>query len=288
MGRRTILQILNEAKVVLPKEYDRLYELFCEREYQHNFGNKKTLRNHCAEYFMSNPIRGTCVSLSDFEQTYGFRFAKNSPVLIPAEKHLDLLLYFCEYSYNLSYYSQQIVVKNLYTPVSTMDYHPIKDYLQQVLTVIDKIGYMPIMSDGITSFVPKDQVAISVAGTLDSTLSYRLIDYNHHSMKGDIKRKRETLLALADKLEAEEKKLKQINAPLADDLFFMLNNLDIRHNNRGEGGKNYKPFVAIMAPEELEKWYDEVYQVCLLAFMELEHSQRKRAIAELKKNINTK
>ena len=30
--------------------------------------------------------------------------------------------------------------------------------------------------------------------------------------------------------------------------------------------KNYKKVIAEMPPEELEHWYDETYQMCLLAF----------------------
>lgn len=52
--------------------------------------------------------------------------------------------------------------------------------------------------NGVMDFVPKDQAAISVAEIIDPSLSYRVIEYNHYSMKGDLKRKRDILLALED------------------------------------------------------------------------------------------
>ena len=37
-----------------------------------------------------------------------------------------------------------------------------------------------------------------------------------------------------------------------------------------------------MAAGELEHWYDETYQMCLLAFMRLEQNDRKKRFDEVK------
>lgn len=62
----------------------------------------------------------------------------------------------------------------------------------------------------------------------------------------------------------------------------MFNNMNIRHNNCAEGDKNYKKVVAKMSQDELESWYDETYQLCLLAFLELDNVERTKKVAELK------
>jgi len=49
-----------------------------------------------------------------------------------------------------------------------------------------------------------------------------------------------------------------------------------------EGDKNYKEIVAKMTQGELEGWYDETYQMCLLAFLELDNVERTKKVAELK------
>lgn len=49
-----------------------------------------------------------------------------------------------------------------------------------------------------------------------------------------------------------------------------------------EGDKNYKEIVAKMTQDELEGWYDETYQMCLLAFLELDNVERTKKVAELK------
>lgn len=65
----------------------------------------------------------------------------------------------------------------------------------------------------------------------------------------------------------------------------MLNNLNIRHNNRSKKDKNYKEYVAKMRKERLEKWYDELYQMILLAFLLLDNVERTERVNELKTNI---
>ena len=141
------------------------------------------------------------------------------------------------------------------------------------------------VKNGITDFVPKDQAAISVSEIVDSSLSYRVIEYNHHSMKGNLERKKATLIALADKLEAKRVKLKQVNGSLESDLFYLLNNVNVRHNNADQGGKNYIHFVADMKDDDIEQWYDDIYQMCLLAFLELDHLERKERVKQLKEDI---
>ena len=65
----------------------------------------------------------------------------------------------------------------------------------------------------------------------------------------------------------------------------MLNNLDIRHNNRKKGDKNYKEYVAKMRKDRLEKWYDELYQMILLALLILDNVDRTGKVKQLKDKI---
>ena len=44
------------------------------------------------EQFHKIPFKGTCISLDDFDETYGFRFEEN-----PRNFDLNYLVIFCEY-----------------------------------------------------------------------------------------------------------------------------------------------------------------------------------------------
>ncbi|MBQ7208836.1 MAG: hypothetical protein IJS01_13640 [Lentisphaeria bacterium] len=276
MRRIPFSQVLKNSKVDINREYKRLYKLFYSRQIVSDCEEGVNLSNLCADCFMKLPFRGTCVSINDFNDFHGYRFRES-----PKDFNIDYLISFCEYSYNLVNCSGGISRYSL-----TPDMHQvILFYLTQVKKVIETVGYMENIQNGITDFVPKDQCAISVAEIVDPSLSYKVIEYHHHSMKGDWVRKRETLVALVDKLEPQRAKLRQINTSLETDLFFLFNNVNLRHNNADSNGKNYKLFVAKMAESEIEKWYDDTYQMCLLAFLELEHLDRKPRIGQLKTDI---
>jgi len=142
--------------------------------------------------------------------------------------------------------------------------------------------------DGFVIFVEKNQAAISVSEIVPEEISYKVISYNHHTYKGDLESKREILVKLAYVLEPKESALLGIDNQFKSDLFYLLNTLGLRHNNLDPEGKQYKAFVANMTNEELEHWYDETYQMCLLAFLRIEHIERKKAINELKKKVEAK
>ena len=272
MPRRNFLQILQDAKIDIKREYQRLFDLFYIQSAPDYNGRYQTLRQVCENNFLIVPFRGTCLSLNDFDDFYNYDFGRE-----PLGFNLDYLLSFCEYSYNfIKWMSPQ-------NPLCISGSASQKQfYLQQVKTVIEEIGYMEIVEQDITLFVPKKQEAIAVSEIVAPEISYKMLEYNHYTMKGDIARKRETLRILADQLEPRRVELAAINKELANNVFFMFNNMNIRHNNRTKGNKNYKEVIAEMSQDELENWYDETYQLCLLAFLELDNVERTKKVAELK------
>lgn len=272
MARISFSQVLKNAKIDILREYVRLFDMFYTKEHQ-----IISLRECCEAQFSRFPFKDTCVSLDDFDDFYGYSFEQT-----PANFSLDYLVDFCEYSYNLAANTHYFECASGLFGMEK----PLLSYIQQVHRVIEKIGYMENEHDGIIDFVPKDAVAISVAEIIDPSLSYRVIEYNHHSMKGDIDRKKAVLLALADKLEPQRKRLNKADQNLESDLFCLLNSMNIRHNNTEQGSKNYKVAVAAMKGDELEQWYDEIYQMCLLSFLTLENEERKDQVKALKQKLN--
>ena len=126
-------------------------------------------------------------------------------------------------------------------------------YLNQIDIILEKIGYIKWRDKDVdvTILVPKDSSAIAVAEIIDSSVSYKTIEYNHHSMKGDMDKKEATLMLLANQLEPKRAILKSLNKSLEDDLFYLLNNINIRHNNTDSDSTKYKKAVADMSKEEL-------------------------------------
>lgn len=109
----------------------------------------------------------------------------------------------------------------------------------------------------------RDSAAFSVADIVEEELAFKVIEYNHYLLKGDLDKKRNILKALADKIEGFRDNL---NKTLFSDFGYLANNLNIRHNNLE--GKNKKEYLVNIDNEELECWYDETYQVMLLCILE--------------------
>lgn len=114
-------------------------------------------------------------------------------------------------------------------------------------------------------------------------ISYKVLLYNHHSLKGNIEEKRKVLEKLALHLEPRQTELQELNPTLKKDIFYAFNNLNIRHNNLDEtDAGNFNQKFSDFTDEEKEKLYDYVYNYCLEAFLELENKEGRRIIKDLK------
>jgi len=266
MERRPFTEILANEKLDLKLEYIRLSVIF-------NATDKDgySLRELCEKHFLEMPFRGTYLGLKDFEECNDIVFE-----IEPENVDINYLVNFCEYIYNLVVHLKER---------THFERSKFSNPIVHIRTLIEKIGYMMIQHEDIYLLVPKSQPAIVVSEMLPADLSYKVIEYNHHSMKGDLARKQATLKLLADQLEAKQKELNQIDKQFKSDLFCLLNSMNIRHNNIEPTAKEYKKAVAEMPKEELEQWYDEIYDMCLYAFMTLDQANRNAKVKALKQKI---
>lgn len=263
MERRNFAQILSEAKIDIKREYSRLFCMFYTFQIEPN----TTLRDRCDECFMNMPFRKTCLSLEDFDETYGIDFVE-----MPSDFDLNYLINFCEYTYNLVQYCNMAPSFYSLEP-------PTITYMFQVDKVIDLVNYVRAEDNGIIIFVPKSPEALAVAEIVGPSLSYKVIEYNHHSLKGDLVSKQNILKRMADDIEPMRKELASINKSLSDTLFQMLNKF-VRHSH------DKTPFISTLSETELENIYDDIYQLWLLSKLELDNRDRKQRANEILAKIN--
>lgn len=284
--RRNFAQILKDAKIDVKVEYQKLYGMLYDRSIQVSNTSWISAYDEFSTYFIAFHFRGTCLSLDEFNDLHGFHFEKD-----PTNFNIDHLISLCEYIENLLMAYQCVPLSYPYgygnMPTKLIN---VQFYLQQISQVIEKIGYMQAEQNGLTIFVEKDPAAIAVAESefIPESLSYRLISYNHYSMKGNLAEKKATLLDLANLLEPQRINLERIDKTFARDLFYAFNNFHIRHNNADSQSPKFKKPIGDLAKEQLEFWYDEVYQMCLLAILRLEHADRKKTFEALKSEIENK
>lgn len=167
------------------------------------------------------------------------------------------------------------------------NFYHIKDVMDDILEECNHIVYGNEESDYFIVVENKPEVTAVSEIMPTVSLAFDVIKYNHRSMQGDIDTKRKILLSLGAELEPQRRRLESISKKLDKNIFFMLNNLNIRHNNCSvDDPAKYKEYVANMDDDRMEEWYDELYQMILLAFLALDNEERSAKVKELQEKIS--
>ena len=244
----------------------------------------ETLFNYIDAYcFKEWEHRGHFVDVDDFLEALRYDDLKED-----ATHNVDALLTLIELIYNFWELSRKQFhdTKKGYKLEWCGNYYHLKDVMDDVLSQYNHVAY--INEDQECVLIIEDKSEVTAAAEIMPTpaLAVDVVRYNHRTLRGEIELKKKILLAMGAELEAKRKKLHTINTTLENDIFFMLNNLNIRHNNKSKGDKNYKEYVAKMRKDRLEKWYDELYQMLLLAFLLMDNIERVENVKGLKEKIN--
>ena len=282
--RKSIFDIVAE-NIDMASEANRLVSMSSEEDVLViNSYPYKTLFDYVDEYcFKEWAQRNHFVDVDDFLQALEFEDLKNKAAY-DADAFLTLveLIYnFWELSHNKFYDD-----KKGHRLQWCGNYYHLKDVMDDVLSQYNHVAYIDEEQECVLIIEDKPEVTAAAEIMTTPTLAVDVVKYNHRSLRGDIEQKKKILLSMGAELEAKRKSLHNINPVLENDIFFMLNNLNIRHNNKSKGDKNYKEHVAKMRKDRLEKWYDELYQMILIAFLLMDNTKRADKVKELKSKIN--
>lgn len=289
--RKTIFEQLKE-NISFSSEINRLDTLMNDNlgikiemqpdAYGLMIGKKKEVKYYSLETFVDkfgfkNWLgRGTCINCADMRET--LQLNETLDMEEPTEENI---VSFVEYVANMLYISKHIELNERCTIINTPVVKAIEDNIQSVLDWMNLKA--SIFDDKEQVIITEKSAAVTaVSEIIEKNLAYQIVYYNHHTLKGNIEKKKSILLMIGNELEPKRKILSSINSQLETNIFFMLNNLNIRHNNRSKRDKNYKEYVAKMKKSKLEEWYDELYQMLLLAILELDQINRNDKISELK------
>ena len=270
--RTDLYNIITKKQFDVAREYARIWKLFNSGAY---LGERVTsLRRHvdgCLQFFPDS-FKNRALSLDDFNDTFGFKFRVPDELVTK-----DELISYCEYVITLCDYLWEYASEHL-----EYDTELLRDYLYQTVeSCMDELGLIPVKRDLITIYVEKDSAVLAAAELVDESLSYDIKSYIHKQTKGNLQKKKTILKFMADEIEPKRKILNANNQRgLADMLFQMLNRF-IRHNN------DDNTYINGLGQEELEAWYDDIYQLWLLAALEIDNFERKKRVTELLGKINT-
>lgn len=272
MARESIFERKN-CEIDLTKKYNDFEYIIYEELYDFT---GETINKLFEENFRKWKFRKNYLFLKDFRKDLGFDwnyYSKND-----TEISINSFMDYCELIANL--------VLLTYDKMSGSMRENVDVIMQTMRYDLEKMNFeFHEDHEGKILVVEKDRAAIATAEVLDDNLADEVIEYNHYLLRGDLSRKKHILLALADFLEPKRKLLQSVNKTLDNNIFYLFNNLNIRHNNK-EQGKYYCEHIAEMNDEQLEEWYDETYQTALFAILSLEQIERNKKICELKAVMN--
>lgn len=271
--RKNIYDIINNSEIDIEQEYNQLYEQFYKlkkMDIKNNQYYYLSVYEVVAENFLSfsYSVRKRSGSITAYNNHYNFDFKDTLRFI-----DLDKLISFCEYILTFCIQIRENIVCNSETEEF------LSLIIQNSVNCMDLCGYKGIEKDKLYCFVEKNKEALAVAEIVDDNLSYTVLEYNHHTMKGDLDRKKASLLLMANDIELQKTKLKGINKTLQQNLFAYLNNF-IRHNNYND------KYISILTDKELEEIYDDTYQMWLLAKLELDNIERKIRVSNVLNSLS--
>jgi len=265
---RTIWRLFkNDVQIMIPN--DPIYETY------HGI----FILNCVDSYIFKNwKSRNRCISSSDMMNRLGI----NDRMINTISSLSNEVIIVLEFIENMIRQCDIVIINNRFN--FTNNYPILKE---NITLFLEHFGYETyyLEDDEQVIIIEKNPAATSTAEISEPETAKKIIQYNHYTLKGNIEAKKAILISLASEIEPKKKELEKFNPSLSDDLFFMFNNMNLRHNNVEPNDKNYKPYIANMDNSTLESWYDETYQMVLLAKLLLDNVARMTNIKTLKKNI---
>lgn len=284
MSRKNIFEIMNSGDLDLKLELKRIIRLFesekTVRVSSYPSYDFYTVYEYADKYgFSSWKSRGRCIDVEDFLSQFDYNL-----LCYIAENNMQKFLTLIEIVYNFWHIADQGTNSSNCYDERSRNFLLLKQIMDDCLAHFNyKAEYFPEREQLI---VIEDKPEVTaVAEIVEEEIAYKVLRYNHYMMKGDLQGKKEILIAIGADLEPKRSDIKAVDKTLEDGIFYILNNLDLRHNNKVVGDKNYKQAVVDMDDATLENWYDELYQMMLLAYLQLDQVERKDRVENLKQLV---
>lgn len=265
-----------EREIDLTKEYLKLDTIICNETVSYI-----SINNIFEENFRNWKFRSNYLSLEELRRELGLYLSKYKPN--PRTSNVMSANDFFTFSELIANLSDSFI--------GEISDHFLYEKLNAVIATLrldlEMMNcHFKKLDDSRIIVVETNPAATAVSEIVEPDLSDKIIEYNHYLLRGDLARKREILRAFSHKYDAIKPTLKSINSGLEDKTSFLLNNLNIRHNNKDKQSKDYRKFVDSMSDTDLEHWYDETYQTLLFSILAVDQVARNQAIDELKKKIS--
>lgn len=283
--RKNIFEIL-ESKYDIEKEFNVINGLFSKPSIvaYANYDQGQLVPIELAinsTCFYSWKQRCGCVCLNDMREKLDIdkrNYSNRDDMIICLE-------YFCNIIHlaNTKLYYNSFHIQNSYQ--KTQQLIILEDNIDLLLSHLNYEKHVFEEEEKVI-IIPKNPAATAVAEISSESTAMAILMYHHASLKGQLEEKRDILRRIAKEYEPLLDKGIAGFSDYFDKATNMLNNLDIRHNNKA--GKKKNALAINLSDEELENWYDELYQLLLFCVLIKDNKERKDKVAEFLKVLKDK
>lgn len=267
-----IFEMLEKREIKPADEFHRLAQIFNKEFWSYSKSEHSSVKKILDENFHNCSCRSSFLSIDDLLKS--FQIDEKTRYLVSWET----LFTYCEILRN-------VADEKIETIFQDDDFEKLRQMMLDNMNIIlaktnhgwakIKEGYVIVDKN------PATTEAIECLEEKDAELALKMIEYNRVLLKGNLARKREILVTLADYTEPMNNDFKRSQyAALYNDSRFLVNAIDIRHNNSGKGDLPEK--AKAWTPQEKEGWYDKTYQVLLTVILTRKHMDVSKEIQDLK------
>lgn len=272
MGRRNFFDRLART-IDFQREYQKIESLVLQPHSLHG----DSIEDSIERYFKNWKYNANYLSFKELRDQLKFTFVRDGYYNVPSGHIKDANDFFD--------YCEMIINMIVLLPEEEAEYH--ENNVNEIIRLIDydlnSLNHKIRKIDDKYLIIQKDATVSEVVDIVEASLAKIILEYNHYLLKGDLEKKKNILVKIANALEPQKSEIKAINYQLFKDYFYLINNMDIRHNNCDSSDtSNYNAYFDKLTIEEKEEWYDEIYQMSLLIFLLLENRNRTKKISDLK------
>lgn len=242
-----------------------------------SFGYKEySLETYADRRFFSEwKAREDCADTDEMRAGYNI-----DGILRSADPSEGEVLTYCQYVLNIAELCRRSYNKEE-APGYDFDIRNYTELLSRIRSILKRLHYEVkfVPEKEFIYIVPRDPAAEALTEEPGDPMTAVITEYRSTAAVGDLDRKKELLTRMGDVVEGYSDNLSGTNAVLFSRIQFMLNNINIRNDNRS--GEERIGRVADMSGEELEEWYDTTYQMLLLRIMEHSNKERLQSVDQL-------
>lgn len=264
MGRRNFFDKLVRT-IDFQKEYQKIESLVLQPHSFHGY----SIEDDIERYFKNWKYNANYLSFKELRDQLGFTFERDGYYDMPSGIIKDVNDFFD--------YCEMIINMIVFLPEEEAEYHgnKVNEIIRLINYDLNYFNHEIKKVDDKYLIVQKDAAVSEVVELVEPLLADSILEYNHYLLKGDLEKKKNILVKIANALEPKRPEINELNKQLCSDYFYLINNMNIRHNNcdKTDVGK-YNEKFDILKSEEKEKWYDDIFQMSLLIYLLLENKEK--------------